>query len=76
MSADLRLVYLGHLSRDCNRPELAHRVVGERLCQISATHLPAIIDRLQNQATIMILGVLAGSFFQQVGHALATTLFI
>lgn len=39
MSADLRHLYLGHLSRQCNKPELAHRVVGERLGQISATHV-------------------------------------
>ena len=27
----LRHVFLAHLSRDCNRPELAQRVVGEQL---------------------------------------------
>ena len=44
--------------------------------QIRATQLPTVIDRLQYQATIMILGVLTGSFFQQVVHALATHIFI
>jgi phosphoribosyl 1,2-cyclic phosphodiesterase len=39
MSAELRHLYLGHLSRQCNRPELAHRVVGERLQRIGATHV-------------------------------------
>lgn len=39
MSADLRHLYLGHLSRECNRPELAYRVVQERLQQIGATHV-------------------------------------
>ena len=39
MSADLRHLYLGHLSRECNRPELAHRVVSERLQKIGATHV-------------------------------------
>ena len=39
MSADLRYLYLGHLSRECNRPELAHRVVNERLQKIGATHV-------------------------------------
>jgi len=39
MSADLRHLYLGHLSRECNRPEIAHRVVANRLNQIGATHL-------------------------------------
>ena len=39
MSADLRNLYLGHLSRECNRPEIAHRVVNQRLQQIGATHV-------------------------------------
>ena len=39
MSSDLRHLYLGHLSRECNRPELAHRVVSDRLQQIGATHV-------------------------------------
>lgn len=39
MSADLRQLYLGHLSRECNRPELAHRVVNQRLQQLGATHV-------------------------------------
>jgi len=37
--ADLRHVYLGHLSRDCNRPELALRTVGGRLQSLGATQL-------------------------------------
>jgi len=39
MSTDLRHLYLGHLSSQCNRPELAQRVVGERLQKIGATHV-------------------------------------
>jgi len=39
MSADLRHLYLGHISRECNQPELAHRVVHERLEKIGATHV-------------------------------------
>jgi phosphoribosyl 1,2-cyclic phosphodiesterase len=39
MSSELRHVYLGHLSRECNHPELAHRVVHERLQRIGATHV-------------------------------------
>ena len=39
MSADLRHLYLGHLSRECNHPELAHRVVNERLQKIGAHHV-------------------------------------
>lgn len=39
VSGDLRHLYLGHLSRDCNRPELAHRTVSTRLSQTGATHV-------------------------------------
>lgn len=39
VNADLQHVYLGHLSRDCNRPELALRTVGGRLQALGATHL-------------------------------------
>jgi len=39
MSAELRHLYLGHLSRECNRPDLAHRVVHERLQEIGAHHV-------------------------------------
>jgi phosphoribosyl 1,2-cyclic phosphodiesterase len=39
MSDDLRNLYLGHLSRECNRPELAHRVVNECLQRIGASHV-------------------------------------
>lgn len=39
----LERIYLGHLSRDCNRPELARQVVGERLAALGAAHV-----RLEN----------------------------
>ena len=39
VSAELRQLYLGHLSGDCNRPELAHATVSQRLNQIGATHV-------------------------------------
>ena len=38
-NADLHRIYLGHLSRDCNRPELAHKTVATRLREIGATHI-------------------------------------
>ena len=37
--ADLRHVYLGHLSRDCNRPELAREVIGHKMQSVGATHV-------------------------------------
>lgn len=48
MSADLRHLYLGHLSRECNDPELAHRAINERLQKIGATHATA---ELTSQST-------------------------
>ena len=38
-SDKLRHVFLAHLSRDCNRPELAQQTVGEKLRQIGARHV-------------------------------------
>jgi phosphoribosyl 1,2-cyclic phosphodiesterase len=39
MSAELRHLYLGHLSGECNRPELARRVMSDRLQKIGANHV-------------------------------------
>jgi phosphoribosyl 1,2-cyclic phosphodiesterase len=39
MSADLRHLYLAHLSRECNKPELAMRVMSERMGRIGAGHV-------------------------------------
>lgn len=39
LSTDLRHLYLGHLSRDCNRPELAYQAVNERLQRMGANHV-------------------------------------
>ena len=39
VSSALTRLYLGHLSRDCNRPEIALRVVGDRLRQMGVTHV-------------------------------------
>jgi len=39
LSAGLRRLYLGHLSRECNRPELARRAVAGRLEQLGGTHV-------------------------------------
>lgn len=39
MSAELRHLYLGHLSRQCNTPTLALEVMQERLGHIGATHV-------------------------------------
>lgn len=39
MNGGLRQLYLAHLSRDCNRPELAWRAVSERLQRLGAEHV-------------------------------------
>ena len=39
LSADLRHIYLGHLSRKCNRPQLAFQVVNDRLHGLGAGHV-------------------------------------
>jgi phosphoribosyl 1,2-cyclic phosphodiesterase len=41
MSADLRHLYLGHISRECNRPSLAQQVIEQRLKKIGASHVTA-----------------------------------
>jgi phosphoribosyl 1,2-cyclic phosphodiesterase len=39
MSAELKHLYLAHLSRECNKPEIAHHVMAEQLHHIGATHV-------------------------------------
>jgi phosphoribosyl 1,2-cyclic phosphodiesterase len=39
MSAELRHLYLGHLSRQCNDPALAHTVMVDRMQKLGATHV-------------------------------------
>jgi phosphoribosyl 1,2-cyclic phosphodiesterase len=39
MSADLQHLYLGHLSSQCNRPQLAFEVMNRRLQKIGASHV-------------------------------------
>lgn len=39
MSAGLRQLYLAHLSRECNTPELAHHIMAEQLHHIGAGHV-------------------------------------
>jgi phosphoribosyl 1,2-cyclic phosphodiesterase len=39
VSAELRHLYLGHLSRECNRPDLAFDAINSRLQKIGASHV-------------------------------------
>jgi phosphoribosyl 1,2-cyclic phosphodiesterase len=43
VSADLQHVFLGHLSRDCNKPELALKAVTHRLQKIGANHVEVTV---------------------------------
>ena len=43
VSADLQHLYLGHLSGDCNRPELAQYVVTEALAKIGAKNVQVTV---------------------------------
>jgi len=56
MSAELKHLYLGHLSRECNRPELAHRVVSGRMEQIGATHVRVELTTQQVACPTLELG--------------------
>lgn len=43
VSADLQHLYLGHLSSDCNTPQLAHYTVKEALDKIGADHVAVTV---------------------------------
>jgi phosphoribosyl 1,2-cyclic phosphodiesterase len=50
VSADLRHLFLGHLSQDCNRPELALNTVASRLSSLGASHVHTAVTS-QSTAT-------------------------
>lgn len=52
-SAELKHVFLGHLSQECNTPELARRVVAERLDKIGANHVALTVTQ-QAQPSITL----------------------
>ena len=51
----LRHVVLAHLSRDCNRPELARRVVAAKLEQLGATHVSVITSHQEKPTATLCL---------------------
>jgi len=57
VSAQLQHLYLGHLSRDCNRPELAFRSVSGRLQNIGATHVKVESTSQDVPSPTLALGV-------------------
>jgi phosphoribosyl 1,2-cyclic phosphodiesterase len=54
--ADLKQLYLGHLSRDCNRPEIVHRTITNRLEKISGQHVQIAVTNQDTPAPTMVLG--------------------
>ena len=54
-SAKLQHVVLAHLSRDCNLPELAHRVVDQKLKEIGATHVRTVVAQQQQPTPTLTL---------------------
>jgi phosphoribosyl 1,2-cyclic phosphodiesterase len=61
MSAELRHLYLGHLSQECNRPELAQRVADERLKKIGASHVRLELTFQKVPCPTLVLGAYAQS---------------
>ena len=55
MSAELRHLYLGHLSRECNHPALAKRVMQERLEKIGAKHVKLELTAQQKSCATLCL---------------------
>jgi phosphoribosyl 1,2-cyclic phosphodiesterase len=56
MSADLRQLYLAHLSRECNRPELAQYVMAEQLHHIGAAHVQLHVAAQQVPCVTLEIG--------------------
>jgi phosphoribosyl 1,2-cyclic phosphodiesterase len=55
MSAELYHLYLGHLSRQCNKPELAMETVRQRLQHIGATHVALEVTSQQAPSPTLTL---------------------
>ena len=55
ISADLRHLYLGHLSRECNQPELALKTMQERMRRIGAAHVRIEVASQSMPAQTLIL---------------------
>ncbi len=55
ISTELRHLYLGHLSGDCNRPELAFAEVNGRLSKLGAGHVPVVTARQDAPCPTLVL---------------------
>ena len=52
----LNRIYLGHLSRDCNRPELARKCVAARLAKIGAHHIQLESTSQEHRCETLVMG--------------------
>ena len=57
VSAELQQLFLGHLSSDCNRPELAQYVVTEALDKIGARHVSVTVTSQDTPSSTYSLNV-------------------
>lgn len=69
LSAELYQLYLGHLSRDCNRPELALNAVNGRLQNLGVRHVHVETAAQDRPSTTLAMNR-AGSFVDQGNLAL------
>jgi phosphoribosyl 1,2-cyclic phosphodiesterase len=56
----LRRIYLGHLSRDCNSPELAHRTVSKALEAAGIRHIDVANTSQETPCSTVVLGEAPG----------------
>lgn len=55
VSPDLKHLYLGHLSQDCNRPQLAHTAVTQRLQSLGANHVQTQVTSQETASATLTL---------------------
>ncbi len=65
-------IYLGHLSRDCNRPELARKIVAARLAGIGANHIQLESTSQEHRCETLTLGPAAVAVSASAPVAAAT----
>lgn len=55
LTEELQHLYLAHLSRDCNRPELALSVIRGRIDQLGARHIEVTVTRQDEPSPTLVL---------------------
>ncbi|MDB6129769.1 MAG: Metal-dependent hydrolase [Verrucomicrobiales bacterium] len=76
VSPALRKVFLGHLSRDCNKPELARKAIVSRLEKMQAEHIEVeVTSQDHSSPTLTLHELLPIPVMQTSPEFLATTSF-